>query len=88
MLWVRDHGPGIDPRYHSRIFRAFKRLGERADTGSGIGLALCRKIVDHHEGRIWVESEVGKGATFYVALPVLPSQHLGEPAPAPDPVSA
>lgn len=88
VLWVRDNGPGIDPRYHSRIFRAFKRLGERADTGSGIGLALCRKIVDHHEGRIWVESELGKGATFYVALPVLPSQHLGEPAPTPDPVSA
>ncbi|GJM22731.1 MAG: hypothetical protein DHS20C15_26460 [Planctomycetota bacterium] len=82
VMWVRDHGPGIDPRYHSRIFHAFKRLGTRAQTGSGIGLALCRKIVDHHEGRIWVESKLGEGATFFVALPVLPTQNMPEDAAA------
>jgi PAS domain S-box-containing protein len=66
---IRDNGIGIDPQYHDRIFGIFKRLHGRDIPGTGIGLAICEKIIQKHGGRIWVESEAGRGAAFRFTLP-------------------
>ena len=67
---VRDNGIGIDPKYRERIFGLFKRLHtENEYSGTGIGLAICQRIVKRYHGEIWIESELGKGSTFYFTLP-------------------
>jgi len=72
---VRDEGIGIDPAYHDQVFEIFHRLHSQDDyPGSGIGLALCERIVERHGGEIWVESTPGEGATFRFTLPAVEDQ--------------
>ncbi len=67
---VTDNGMGIDPQYHSQVFGVFKRLHREAIPGTGIGLAICQRVVERYGGRIWVESQPDEGSTFYFTLPV------------------
>jgi PAS domain S-box-containing protein len=70
---VQDNGVGVPPQYHQTIFGLFKRLHGREIPGTGMGLAICSKIVELHGGRLWVASQPGKGSEFFFSLPVLPA---------------
>jgi len=68
IFYVRDNGIGIEPQYHNRIFGLFNRLDPSID-GTGIGLTLVKRIIEIHGGKIWLNSNLGEGATFYFTLP-------------------
>src|SRR5439155_23861261 len=69
VYYVKDNGLGIPEAYHPRMFTAFNRLHADVVQGEGIGLALVRRMVERHGGKIWLESSAGIGTTFFVALP-------------------
>ncbi len=69
LFYVKDNGIGIEKKYHEEIFQEFYRLNNTKTKGTGIGLAIAKRIIDQHDGDIWVESEEGKGSSFYFTLP-------------------
>jgi two-component system, chemotaxis family, CheB/CheR fusion protein len=69
-FYVKDNGIGIDKKYHNEIFGIFKRLHSQKEyEGTGAGLSIVKRIIDDHKGEIWIDSDLGKGATFYFTIP-------------------
>jgi signal transduction histidine kinase len=78
-LWVRDNGIGIAAKDFHRVFLVFQRLvSADAYEGTGIGLSVCKKIVEHHSGHIWIESELGQGSCFRFTLPKAECNFAGQ----------
>jgi two-component system sensor kinase FixL len=68
LFYVKDDGPGIEPDFHEKIFGLFQRLDNSVE-GTGIGLAVVKKVMQFHQGKVWVESSPGNGATFWLSFP-------------------
>lgn len=76
---IEDNSVGIPPEYHDHIFKLFKRLNRDRNPGTGIGLALCAKIVENFGGKLWVDSALGRGSTFYFTIPVAKANDASGP---------
>jgi signal transduction histidine kinase len=69
VFFVRDNGIGIDEKYYEKIFRIFERLpSARKEAGTGVGLAIVKRIIEYHDGKIWLASEPGRGTTFFFTI--------------------
>jgi signal transduction histidine kinase len=87
IYYVRDNGLGISESGRAKVFQPFQRLHPQAAAGEGLGLAIVQRVVERHGGRIWFESAVGQGTTFFVALPAFPdgvaAAHVSATSPDP-----
>jgi light-regulated signal transduction histidine kinase (bacteriophytochrome) len=80
LFTVADKGIGFDPKYHDRIFQVFQRLhGIGKYPGNGIGLAISKRIIEHHGGRLWAESQPDAGSKFFFSLPVAKTGGMSTP---------